>query len=132
MQELYNGSFLDISYDAGSHILHANWKGYQSFDSGTAGCEQILEWTKKYGAQKILNDNSHVRGLWMGAAEWAARIWFPRLKQTEMKQFAWVYSPAKFSQISIDAALAALDPNEFGLRVFWSKDEALAWLLETP
>lgn len=129
MPELYNDAFLDISYDPDTQILHANWKGYQSFDTATAGCERILDCVKTHKVPKVLNDNTNARGLWMGAAEWAARIWFPRLKQTGMRRFAWVYSPAKFSQISTDAALSAMDPDEFGVEVFFSTDEARAWLL---
>lgn len=132
MQELYNAPFLDIFYDPDSQILYADWKGYQSFDTGTAGCERILEYVEKYRITKVLNDNSNVRGLWMGAAEWAARIWFPRMKQAGMQHFAWVYSPAKFSQISTDTALASMDPDAFGVEVFYNKDDALAWLRGEP
>jgi len=47
-----------------------------------------------------------------------------------MKRFAWVYSPAKFSQISADTAIALIDTEDFGVRVYHDRAEALAWLRE--
>lgn len=128
MLELVNESFLVVNYDPDTRILHASWKGYQSFDTGTKGCAQILECVKRTGAPSILNDNTETRGLWMDAAEWAARVWFPQLKQAGMRRFAWVYSPAKFSQMSTDTAMASMDPDEYGVRVFADMGGALAWL----
>jgi hypothetical protein len=132
MQDLDTAPFLDIFYDPDDQILYADWKGYQSFDTGTAGCGRILECVAKYQVSKILNDNTYVRGLWMDAAELAARIWFPRLKQAGMRRFAWVYSPAKFSRISTDAALAAMDPEAFGVEVFFTREDTVAWLRSEP
>jgi hypothetical protein len=130
MLELYSDSSIDISLDLSTGILHANWKGYQSLNTGTQGCAHILDMMVRHNAFLILNDNTDVRGLWMGAAEWAAREWFPRMKESGMRRFAWVYSPAKFSQISADTAMALLDPDEFGVRVFHEKAVALDWLMQ--
>jgi hypothetical protein len=130
MLELYSDSSIDISLDSSTGILHANWKGYQSLNTGTQGCAHILDMMVRHNAFLILNDNTDVRGLWMGAAEWAAREWFPRMKESGMRRFAWVYSPAKFSQISADTAMALLDPDEFGVRVFHEKAVALDWLMQ--
>lgn len=130
MLELYSDSSIDILLDPDTRILHANWKGYQSLNTGTQGCTHILDMMVRYQACQILNDNTDARGLWMGAAEWAAREWFPRMKDAGMQRFAWVYSPAKFSQISADTAMALLDPVEIGVRVFHDKTDALAWLMQ--
>lgn len=130
MLELYSDSSIDILLDPDTRILHANWKGYQSLNTGTQGCTHILDMMVRHQAYQILNDNTDARGLWMGAAEWAAREWFPRMKDAGMQRFAWVYSPAKFSQISADTAMALLDPVEIGVRVFHDKTDALAWLMQ--
>ena len=128
MLELYSDSSIDIFLDSDTGILHVNWKGYQSLNTGTQGCARILDQMVKHKAWLILNDNTDVRGLWMAAAEWAARDWFPHMRDSGMRRFAWVYSPAKFSQISADTALALLDPAESGVRVFHEKAAALDWL----
>ena len=128
MLQLYSDSSIDILLDPSARILHANWKGYQSMNTGVQGCAHLLEQMVRHRAYLILNDNTDVRGLWMGAAEWAAREWFPRMKESGMERFAWVYSPAKFSQISADSAMALLDPDKLGVRVFHDKAEALGWL----
>lgn len=128
MLELYSDSSIDLFLDPDTRILHACWKGYQSMNTGILGCAHLLEMMVANKAFRILNDNTEVRGLWMGAAEWAAREWFPRLKDLGMERFAWVYSPAKFSQISADTALALIDTDELGVKVFHGKDDALSWL----
>lgn len=128
MLELCKEPFLDLCYDPDERILFASWKGYPSFDTCTAGAGRLLEAIERCRAEKVLNDNTHVRGLWMDAAEWGARIWFPRARQLGLKHFAWVYSPTKFSQISTDTALASMDPDAYGVEVFFSRDEALEWL----
>lgn len=128
MLELYSDTSIDLLLDPDTRILYAHWKGYQSLNTGTQGCVHLLEMMVEHKAYRILNDNTQVRGLWMGAAEWAAREWFPRMRDSGMQRFAWVYSPAKFSQISADTALALLDPDEFAVKVFHEKDEALVWL----
>ena len=131
MLELYSDSSIEIFLDSNTRILHACWRGYQSMNTGTEGCAHILDMMTEHKAYRILNDNTEVRGLWMGTAEWAAREWFPRMKELGMQRFAWVYSPAKFSQISADSAMALLDPAEFGVKVFNEKADALDWLLHT-
>jgi len=128
MQELCNEPFLHLCLDPDQRILCAQWKGYQSFDNGVAGCHRILDEATRHGISRILNDNTLVRGLWMDAAEWAGRIWFPRLRQAGVKHFAWVCSPARFSRISMSAALAVIDDTELDLRVFQTVEEASVWL----
>lgn len=128
MLELYSDTSIEISCDLQNLILHVDWKGYQSLNTGTQGCERILALMVRHNVHDILNDNTHARGLWMEPAQWAAKDWFPRMKQAGMKRFAWVYSPAKFSQLSTDAALALMDTTALGVEVFQDKDTALAWL----
>lgn len=129
MHQLYASASLDISYDPETGILHADWIGYHSFDSGVAGCERIVEAVRRHGASKILNDNTHIRGLWVGMAEYCARIWLPHVVRAGVGRFAWVYSPAPLSRISANAVLAAIDPDAFGIEVFYLREEALAWLM---
>ncbi|HZW23565.1 hypothetical protein [Noviherbaspirillum sp.] len=130
MLELYSDSSIDLLLDPDTRILHANWKGYQSMNTGVQGCAHLHEQMVRHQVFYILNDNTETRGLWMGAAEWAAREWFPQMKASGMKRFAWVYSPAKFSQISADTAIALIDTEDFGVRVFHDRPAALAWLHE--
>lgn len=130
MQELYDSPSLDISYDSETRVLLADWRGYHSFDSGVAGCERVVEAVRKHGAEKVLNDNTRVRGLWVGMAEYCAQIWLPRLHEAGMRRFAWVYSPAPLSRISANAVLAAIDPDAFGIEVFYAREDALVWLLD--
>jgi len=130
MLALYSDPSIDILLDPETRILHANWKGYQSINTGTQGCLHLLEIMSAHKAFRILNDNTDVRGLWMGAAEWAAKEWFPRMKEAGMERFAWVYSPTKFSQISADTAIALMNPDAYGIQIFHGRKDALDWLMQ--
>lgn len=128
LTELYRESFLTISHDSEAAVLHADWKGYQSVDSIKQGCEGMLELMVRHQAFRILNDNTHVVGIWRFAAEWMAGDWFPRMKQAGMEQFAWIYSPTKLSQVSTDETLSLMDPDSFNVRIFNDVAGATAWL----
>lgn len=93
---LFTSSHLRVDLSPDASILYAYWHGYQSFDTYVHGCNVMLELSRANRVEKILNDNSNVRGLWIGAAKWAARVWFPKIRDAGVKQFAWVYSRTVF------------------------------------
>lgn len=126
--ELYRENFIVVSLDEEASMLYADWLGYQSVDSVQKGCEQILSLMVKHRIYDVLNDNSRVLGIWRFAAEWVAHDWFPRMKQAGMRAFAWVYSPAKLSQVSTDTTLELMDPQAYNVKVFHHKEEAAKWL----
>jgi hypothetical protein len=126
--ELVCEDFIDISYDPEESWLHVNWKGYQSVDSVQQGCERMLELLAEYHADRVLNDNTNVLGIWRGAAEWLAVDWFPRMQQAGLKCFAWVYSPSRFSQVSTDMTLSLMDPEAMNVHVFYDRADAASWL----
>lgn len=128
LTELFRESFIDISFDPEASLLHVNWNGYQSVDSIRQGSEKMLELMQKHDAYIVLNDNTHVLGIWRDAADWLAHDWFPRMKQAGLKRYAWIYSPSRFSQVSTDATLSLMNSDDFGVKTFYDKAEALAWL----
>ncbi len=128
LTELFRESFIDISYDPEASLLHVNWNGYQSVDSIRHGSEKVFELMQKHEAYLVLNDNTHILGIWRDAADWLARDWFPRMKDAGLKRFAWIYSPSRFSQVSTDATLSLIDSAAFGVKTFNDKADALAWL----
>lgn len=125
---LFAENFLEISFDPNADVLYCNWKGYQSVASVRAGCEAMLKFSSEKKLVKILNDNTNVLGIWRSAADWMATDWFPRMKNAGMQAFAWVYSSSRLSQISTDDTLAMIDPGLYGIKLFYEKAEAQAWL----
>jgi hypothetical protein len=67
-----------------------------------------------------------VVGIWNDASEWVAKDWFPRMRSAGLKHFAWVYSPARLSQISTDETLEHAEPGTAHL--FHSLADAQRWL----
>ena len=119
---------IDIYYDNSDDWIYADWKGYQTVGFVQDGCEQILDCMVDMGTSKVLNDNTNVEGIWIGAADWVATDWFPRMRQAGLKHFAWVYSPARLSQVSTDETLKRALPHVANM--FRNVDEAAEWLRE--
>jgi CheY-like chemotaxis protein len=129
---LFSESFIEISFDPKAEILHVNWKGYQSVASIRNGCEAILKFMTERKLSKVLNDNTNVLGIWRSAAEWIALDWFPRMKQSGLKGFAWIYSSSRLSQISTDETLSMMNSEQHGVALFHNKAEAVSWLEALP
>ncbi|HEX8438488.1 hypothetical protein [Archangium sp.] len=102
---LYTSENLDIHHEEPDGWLYADWKGYQSVDMVKSGCEEMLRHLKALRLSKVLNDNTHVSGIWVGAAYWVATHWFPRMQEAGLRHFAWVQSPSRLSQISAETTL---------------------------
>jgi hypothetical protein len=128
--DLFQESYLRIRHDTDEGWLYADWTGYQTVDSVKQGCEEILRLMVEHAAFLVLNDNTHVLGIWSGASEWVAVDWFPRMSAAGLRCFAWVYSPSRFSQVSTDETLSVMDPEAARVAVFHDIGEARAWLRE--
>ncbi|HZI05678.1 MAG TPA: hypothetical protein VEZ71_16735 [Archangium sp.] len=126
-RQLYTSEHIDIHLEP-EGWLHADWKGYQSVDMVKSGCEEILRHLAEQRLSKVLNDNTNVTGIWVGAAYWVASNWFPRLREAGLRHFAWVQSPSRLSQIS---AITTVEHATPGSAVFFDDvSSAARWLRE--
>jgi len=126
--EIYAQDFIGIAYDPAASILYVDWKGYQSEESVKQGCREILASMVKHSCYFVLNDNTHVKGIWNFAAQWVGAEWLPKMKSAGLKKFAWIYSPSKLSQLSTDESLAYLPDSNIPVRTFYDRNEGIAWL----
>ena len=126
--EIYLQDFIEISHDPATSILYVDWKGYQSEDSIKQGCREILACMVRHGCYLVLNDNTRVKGIWNFAALWVGAEWFPKMRSAGLKKFAWIYSPAKLSQVSTDESLSHLPNSDIPIHTFHDLNEGLAWL----
>jgi hypothetical protein len=127
---LYSSDNLDLYLHETGGWLYADWKGYQSVDMVKAGCEEMLRQLGTRKLNRVLNDNTHVSGIWVGAASWVATDWFPRMREAGLRHFAWVRSPSRLSYISARTALeqAPSDTAE----MFDDLGSAEDWLRRQP
>ncbi len=126
-RQLHASEHIDIHLEP-EGWLHADWKGYQSVDMVKSGCEEILRHLAAQRLSKVLNDNTNVTGIWVGAAYWVASNWFPRLRAAGLRQFAWVQSSSRLSQLSATTAVEHAPP---GTAVFFQDvSSAARWLRE--
>lgn len=123
----FQAEYLTISIDAENNWLYANWLGYQTEGSVKEGCEKMLEALQAYKLEKVLNDNTHVLGIWTPAAHWVGTDWFPRMEAAGLKYFAWIYSPSRLSQVSTNESINNT-PLPHLIKTFYKKEEAEDWL----
>jgi hypothetical protein len=132
LTQLSSEPYLDIYFDQQHGWLYLDWKGYQSNASVKQGCERALELFVERKLSKVLNDNTHTLGIWIGAAPWLIFSLLPRARKAGLKWCAHVYGPSRLSRISADAALGLQNPNTADMKGFDSRFEAEAWLLARP
>ncbi|HYH14802.1 MAG TPA: hypothetical protein VD794_06275 [Flavisolibacter sp.] len=120
--------YITISLDS-NNWLYVDWIGYQTENSVMEGCEKMLEALKYYNVSKVLNDNTRVIGIWTPAAEWVGVNWLPRMETAGLKQFAWVYSSSRLSQVSTDEAIKST-PLPKLIQTFYDISEAQKWLMQ--
>ena len=124
----YEGSFIQIRYQPDGDYIDVNWIGYQNYDSVVKGCEVMLDLMKKNSCNRVLNDNTLVKGNWSEASDWGAEVWFPAMAEAGLKKFAWIYSPSTFSRIAANKSLpSAYDAVQVAF--FDDKAGAKDWLL---
>jgi hypothetical protein len=124
---LYDAPTLTISYDYVNDWLYLDWHGALDDDSVMAGALKLLELIRQEKCSKVLNDNTHITGLWADAAKWGSDVFFPILYEAGCRHFFWVYSPERFSQLS---AQLAVEHTTAGITImaFQSLDTASEWL----
>jgi PAS domain S-box-containing protein len=103
-ENFFKNQALTIAYNEGTHRLDVDWTGFQDLRSVQHGCLKMLEMLTRYKVGKVINDNSHVLGTWSDASDWVGGVWFPMMEKAGLRQFAWIYSPAAFSQLSAQKA----------------------------
>lgn len=125
MEMLQKAKNIEISFDEQNKILHCNWIGFQNKESIVKSGGDILNFLKKKGCSKVLNDNTQVTGPWQEAAEWTATEWFPAMINAGLKHFAWIFSTNIFSELSAKKAM----PSSDVVKSFNSMKEAREWLI---
>jgi len=107
--------------------MQVNWRGYVSHHDVMAGCMEMLRLVKEHQIVDILNDNTHVEGMWSGAAKWGGEFWFPALREAGLQRFAWIYSPSVLSRLSTDKTLKNTE-NPHYIKTFDDIEMAKDWL----
>ena len=102
---LYNTPTLTITYNYTDEWLYLNWHGNLDDEAVMAGAIKLLELLPQERCSKILNDNTHVSGLWSDAAKWGSDVFFPQLHAAGCRYFSWVHSPERYSQLSAELAV---------------------------
>lgn len=126
-QNYYLDNYISINYIPEYNWLYVDWIGYQTEESVMNGGMMMLSALREYRIEKVLNDNTNVVGIWTPAAKWAGEVWFPKMVESGLKYFAWIYSPSRLSQISTDQTLTNTVNTE-NIRTFYNIEEATTWL----
>jgi len=127
--DFYKNPALTIIYNETAQRLDVDWIGFQDLHTVQHGCLKMLEMLERHKVRKVINDNSHVLGTWSDAADWVGQVWFPMMEKAGLRQFAWIYSPAAFSQLSAQKA-ADVAYGTVLTRFFTDISLARAWVEE--
>ena len=124
------GDFLKLYHCENNTILVADWAGLLTADKARSGCTTILDVLRQEPYTKILNNNTKVTGHYPGAVNWVGSVWFPTMYELGVRYFAWVYSPAIYTQISTDEIIKLSSKVE--IQTFYETGLALQWLVSNP
>ncbi len=124
---LFRSNFIAIEYNYEDDWMYANWRNTVTRQEVVIGCNEILRHVVERQVLDILNDNTHVEGIWSGASKWVGKEWFPMIREAGVRHFAWVYSPSMLSRLSMDKTLTYATDEEF-IKTFDDIDEATDWL----
>jgi len=117
-----------IYYDPQEHWLYVDWVGYISMRAILQGCEEVLYQMQRHRTPWILNDNSRLTGMWIGASQWGATSWFPQLCEAGLHSFAWVYSPELMARVCADFVIDQIEAEAVGVGLFQEIEPAKEWL----
>ena len=106
-------------------LFQLDWLPNRGF--GNDGLRKMLEALQMFGLSKVLNDNTHVIGIWTPAAAWVGNNWMPRMKAAGLKHFAWIYSPSRLSQVSTNESIQHTMLPDF-IQTFYTIEEGQSWL----
>lgn len=123
----YRTSFITIEYNKVHHRLEVDWLGFQNLESVQKGGFLMLEFLQKNQCDKILNDNTNVKGNWSEASDWAGKIMFPMLQKAGLKTLAWIYSPSTFSALAAKKSVDVMI-GDVQTQFFYDRGEAVEWL----
>ena len=119
--------FLKLYSCDNNNILFSDWSGVLDAARARLGCTTILDTLKGQSFSKILNNNIKVTGHYPGAIEWVGKVWFPEMHALGIRYFAWVYSPAFYTQIGTDEVIKLSSKVE--IETFYELGQASQWLL---
>ena len=126
---VFYDDYLSIEYLEQFNWLHADWKGHQTEQSVTIGCEKILEASKTHHCFKVLNDNTNTVGIWTPGPALVGD-WFGRLRKSGLRYFAWVAPPGAMSRTSADESSRRTEDHEI-VKIFDEIEDARKWLLQS-
>lgn len=98
--DLYENESITIKFNRDKRWLEVDWTGFQDMASVQAGCLLILDYLKRHKTDRIVNDNTNVKGNWSDAVDWVGNTWFPMMEQAGLKYFAHIFSPSTFSMLA--------------------------------
>ena len=84
---------LDVHHDQDNAWLYLDWKGPQGLALVQATCPHVLAFIEQTGANKILNDNTHITHTNWELAKWVAYHYLPWAGASGLDYVAWVQSP---------------------------------------
>jgi signal transduction histidine kinase len=127
----YKDNYITITYDNERGLLDVDWTGFQNMASVQHGCMLMLEYLAKHGCDRVINNNTRVRGNWSEAVDWVGNTWFPMMEQAGTRYFAHIFSPSTFSQLSARKSIDIM-AGIITTQYFTDYELAMEWINRFP
>ncbi|MDX5420700.1 MAG: hypothetical protein LPK07_09955 [Hymenobacteraceae bacterium] len=119
---------MTISINGQDKYLFNEWSGVLDAKRARQGCLAVLDQLQEHPHAKVLNNNIKVTGHYPGAIDWVGTVWFPTMYALGVQWFAWVYSPAFYTQISTDEIIGL--SSKVTIQTFYEVQAAHDWLVQ--
>lgn len=124
---LLTSDVLDLYYDDENAWLYLDWKGPQHLELVQAACQDVLDFIRQTGAQKSLNDNTHITETSWELARWVGCDFIPQAAAAGLEYVAWVCSPLLSCRSNL-SLMSSFGDQKLQVATFDDISDAYAWL----
>lgn len=124
---LLTSDVLDLHYDHENAWLYLDWKGPQELELVQAACQEVMGFVRQTGAQKALNDNTHITETSWELAQWVGYEFLPQVTAAGLEYVAWVCSPLLSCRTNL-SLMSSFSDQKPQVAIFDEIAAAYGWL----
>jgi len=128
LTDKYNKTYHQCQYDIANNWVHSRYLEFSRTDEIIEANKTVLEMLKESPTDKLLSDNSLLKGSWTGAVDWLEENWFKYAEEYGLKKHATVLSEDQFSLLSQESHEKGNKNISFEMKTLSDVEAAERWL----
>jgi len=125
--EVYN-----IYFDKSIDSVVMVWKGYSTSEQFREGTELMLNELISNGSSRVLADVREMILIGMDDQKWLETRFLPRAIRFGFNRIAIITPNSYFNRVAVESVSYKVDKEKISIQFFDSREEAVAWLTNTP